>query len=219
MTDRQTAIVCDDHPLFRSGVVACISSMGGIDVVAMAADGKSCIAKLEIYTPTILIADLAMPLMSGFEVLEWARIHQPKLRTFILSMHTDMEYVLKARELGAVGFLAKEDAEAELLNAILSKPDTFYTSESVGRGSRRNILVANSVFSRSLQYVSKAELKVLALLTENLTSRQIADRLHISVRTVQAHRVSLSDKLGVKGPNKLLELALNNRAEILSRKI
>ncbi len=214
MSGHLTAIVCDDHPLFRKGVEACLASDPGVEVVATATDGRACIAKLEIYTPSILVADLSMPTANGFEVLEWARANQPGLRVFILSMHTELAYVLRAQELGAAGFMAKDDAETELLAAIRSKPGTFYTSGSIGRQTPAGPLVADTGFRDALHYVTDAELKVLVLLSENLTSRQIADRLHLSVRTVQAHRVRLSEKLGARGPHKLLELALRYRGEI-----
>lgn len=212
---RYTVIVCDDHPLFRSGVVACLAGGPDIEVVATAADGQACVAKLEIYRPSVLVADLSMPLMSGFEVLEWARANQPALRVLILSMHAELAYVRRARELGAAGFMAKDDAEAELLAAIRARPDVFYTSGSIGRTQMARPLLNDVALGSALHRVSEAEMKVLVLLTENLTSRQIAERLHLSVRTVQAHRISLSKKLDARGPNKLLELALRRRDVIL----
>lgn len=215
MSSRLTALVCDDHPLVRSGLVACLALDPAVEVVATAADGQACITKLGLYAPAILVADLSMPVMNGFEVLEWARANQPRLRTFILSMHNELVYVRKARDLGAAGFIAKEDAETELLAAIRTSPELFYTSGSVGRPPPLRPLTQNTAFSDALRRVTEAEMKVLTLLTGNLTSRQIAERLHLSVRTVQAHRVSLSEKLGISGANKLLELALLHRAEIL----
>ena len=215
MSSRLTAIVCDDHPLVRSGVVTCLASDPAIEVVATAVDGQSCVTKLGLYAPAILVADLSMPVMNGFEVLEWARTNQPGLRTFILSMHNDLAYVRRAQDLGAAGFIAKEDTETDLLAAIRTSPGVFYTSGSIGRPQALRPLAANTELGDALRYVTEAEMKVLVLLTENLTSRQIAERLHLSVRTVQAHRVSLAEKLGIRGANKLLELALLHRTEIL----
>jgi DNA-binding NarL/FixJ family response regulator len=213
--DRLTAVVCDDHPLFLKGVLACLASDPDIEVVATAVDGQACIAKLELYSPEILVADLQMPVLNGFELLEWARANRPRLRVFILSMHAELAYVRKAEELGAAGFVAKDDAENELLAAVRSKPGRFYTSGSIGRLQPALPLVADAAFRSALRGVSVAEMKVLIGLADNLTSGQIAERLHLSVRTVQAHRMSLSEKLGARGPHKLLELALLHRAEIL----
>lgn len=215
MVSERTAIVCDDHPIFRSGVVNSLVLGLGVRIVAEAADGESCIAKLRIFRPDILVADLSMPLIDGFGVLEWVRENQPGTRAFILSMHTDMSYVQRARELGAAGFMAKEDAQSELAAAINSGLE-FYTSESAGRKNHDSVSnLSNHTLAEQLRKVSDAERRVLVLLTQSMTSREIAERLFISVRTVQAHRVSLAAKLGAKGPNKLLELAIRHRDQIL----
>ena len=211
----KTAIVCDDHPIFRGGVVSCLSGGLGVQVVAEAADGESCISKLRMFRPDILVADLSMPLIDGFGVLDWVRENQPETRTFILSMHTDMSFVQRARELGAAGFMAKEDAQSELAAAINGGTE-FYTSESIGRRSRETAAdLSGYALAEKLRKVSDAERRVLVLLTQSMTSKEIAERLFISVRTVQAHRVSLAAKLGAKGPNKLLELAIKHRDQIL----
>jgi DNA-binding NarL/FixJ family response regulator len=216
MTHNKTAIVCDDHPLFRSGVVSCLSDNPGIEVVAEASDGESCIAKMKIFKPDILIVDLSIPAIDGFDVLAWVRENQPNTQVFILSMHAEISYVQKAKDLGANGFMAKEDAQSELLAAITSGPKGFYTSESIGKQSRENLpRFSDYEFAERLRKVSDAEKKVLVLLTQSMTSREIAEELHLSVRTIQAHRVSLADKLNAKGPNKLLELAVRHQQTIL----
>lgn len=217
MTGDRSVIVCDDHPLFRSGVLDCLMAMPNIKVVAEAADGEICIAKLKIFRPDILITDLAMPLLNGFEVLAWVREHQPDVATFVLSMHTEFGYLQEAQELGAQGFIAKEDAQAELLAAIGNIGNGFYVSESVGRLSAENIpVLKDEALMRALDTVSDAEKRVLLLLTRSLTSKEIAEQLHLSPRTVQAHRLSLARKLNASGPNKLLEFAISHQKEILS---
>lgn len=218
MPVQRSVVVCDDHPLFRRGVLNCLTAMSDINVVAEAADGEVCIAKLKMFRPDILITDLAMPLMNGFEILAWAREHQPELITFVLSMHRELGYLQETQDLGAQGFIAKEDAQAELVAAIENIGNGFYISESVGRRSVENIPAPrDDALMALLRTVSNAEQKVLLLLTRSLTSREIAEQLHISPRTVQAHRLSLAKKLNARGPNKLLEFALKHRDEILSR--
>lgn len=215
MTQSQKILVCDDHPLFRAGVVSCFSERPDLEVVAEAIDGASCVTKLELFTPDLLIADLSMPVMDGFEVLEWLTENQPSTRAFILSMHTDLAYIQRARSLGAAGFLAKEDAQSELLAAIDQSFGDFYASSSIGRANvAAELQPIDQGVRAAMRLVSEAEMRVLLLLTENVTSREIAERLNLSVRTIQAHRVSLSDKFGVRGSNKLLELALRHGAMI-----
>ena len=207
-------VVCDDHPLFRAGVVNCFAEKSEFEVVSEATDGVSCIAKMELFKPDILIVDLSMPGMGGFEVLKWSTQNMPNTRVFILSMHTEINYVQQARKLGAAGFMAKEDAQAELI-AALAYTTGFYTSQSIGKHAPTfNIDLADAQLIKSLRNISDAEMRVLTLLTNNLTSRQIGEELNLSARTVQAHRLSLTSKLELVGANRLLEFALLNREVI-----
>lgn len=210
------AVVCDDHPMFRRGVVECLNDEAEIVVVAEAANVAAGLAKLQLYEPDILVCDLALPDGSGFELLTWAKQHMPDLCVLILSMHTDLSLVRKARSLGASGFLAKEDAEYELLLAVRQATGGFHTSQSIGKsgpGVARLDVTAQAA-SLDLSHVSPAELRVLVLLSRSMTNRDIAGQLHVSVRTVEAHRYRLAEKLGAIGPNKLLELAILNRDQL-----
>lgn len=214
-SEMRTVLVCDDHPLFRKGVSISIEESPNLNVIGEASNGKSCIAKLQLFTPDILVTDLSMPGMDGFEVLMWAQNHQPDLKVFILSMHSEVHYLQKAIELGAAGFLAKEDAQSELIAAINHSDDGFYSSESIGASTESNLTsMRDHAFESILRKVSDAERRVLVLLTESLTSKQIAEQLNISARTVDAHRANLAEKLDAKGPNKLLEIAIKFRNEI-----
>jgi len=213
-----SVMVCDDHPLFRSGVISCLQQDQDLNIVAEASDGETCIAKLELLQPDILVMDLSMPLKDGFEVMRWINDQDFNIRVYILSMYAEVAFVQRAKELGASAFIAKEDAQTELLAAIDSNESTaFYLSDSIGRNDRLfSPQMSNQQLKEQLSKVSPAERKVLTLLTKSLTSRQIADQLNLSVRTIQAHRVSLADKLNAKGPNKLLELAIRNRDAIIT---
>lgn len=214
----RTVIVCDDHPLFRSGVVSCLSEMAGVVVVAQATDAASAKAKLQLYTPDILVTDLSMPGENGFDLLIWAKQEMPELVVIVLSMHTELAFVQQARELGAAGFLAKEDAETELIGVITQNNNGFFTSQSIGSSMPPDppALLASPRETELLKYISSAEMKVLQLLAHSMTSKSIADQLNISPRTVEAHRRKISEKLDLKGPNRLIEFAIKNR-KILSK--
>lgn len=207
----RTAVVCDDHPIFRSGVVHCLNDIDGLEVVAEASDVASAIAKLQIYRPDILVCDLSMPGQSGFELIEWVQSKAPAVKVIVLSMHTELTFVKRARELGVAGFLAKDDAETDLVHAVHSGDGTFYTSESIGRENRLAPFdEASLVPETRLRNVSAAEMKVLVQLSRSKTTRQIAESLNLSPRTVEAHRSALAEKLDARGPNKLLEFAIRN---------
>ncbi|MCB1448716.1 MAG: response regulator transcription factor [Nitratireductor sp.] len=206
MTNK-AVLICDDHPIFRKGVVNLISGMAGFRVVGEATDVDSAIAKLQIYSPDMLITDLSLPKRSGFELLEWVRGHMSNVRVIVLSMHSELAFIEKARELGAVAHIAKEDASSELLDAMMHDGADFYTSQSVGATSIADPL-KQAPKKLDLSRISPAERRVLVLLSESKTSREIATHLNISPRTVETHRYNLAEKLGAKGPNKLLELAI-----------
>lgn len=216
----QSVIVCDDHPIFRNGVVHCLNEIADLEVVAEASDVPSAIAKLQIYSPDILVCDLSLPGQSGFELLQWSKKHMPEIRVIVLSMHTELAFVQRAKKLGAVSFLAKEDAETDLIHAVEQANDGFYTSESVGRRSNIPPALAkeDDAFHSAIKKVTVAEMKILNLLSDSLTNKAIAKKLNISPRTVEAHRFNLSDKLDAKGPNKLLELAIQYK-DVIHRMI
>lgn len=212
MNSDQTVLICDDHPLFRKGVLSCLVEDPKLSIIGEASNGEACITKLKVFEPDILITDLSMPGINGFEVLSWVRDNMPQVRVFILSMHTELQYLERAIDLGAAGFLAKEDAQSELLAAIRQYETQFYTSESIGAATSESLRPPQDFdFENAMRNVSGAERRVLVLLTQTLTSKQIASKLNISPRTVEAHRANLAEKLNVKGPNKLLELAIKNQ--------
>lgn len=213
--DSTTAVICDDHPIFRAGVVHCLAAMGTIEVVAEAGDLQSAIAKLQLYEPDLLITDLSLPGGSGFDLLEWAKKNQAGLRVFVLSMHNAISFAQRAKVLGAAGYLAKEDTESELLHAIKAPQASFYTSQSIGSESAASLLQDDALeFKAHFKNVSPAERRVLSELSRSKTSAEIAADLGISVRTVEAHRRSLATKLDARGPNKLLEFAIKNRKHL-----
>lgn len=205
-------VICDDHPLVRKGVANTLASSPDCEVVAEANDVDAAIAKLQLYRPDVLISDLSLPGRSGFELLEWTAGNMPAVRMIVVSMYSDIAFVRKAEAIGAVAYIAKEDAEAELLLALRTPPGRFHTSQSVGRSAPpRADLPPSDEAPLDLGQVSAAEMRVLVLLSQSLTSREIAGKLNISPRTVETHRMRLAEKLEAKGPNKLLELAIRHR--------
>ncbi len=215
------------------GLVTALAAESDLEVVGEAGDGEACLALLRTLTPDILLLDLALPRIDGYEVLRWARIHRPALRTIVLSMYAEQAFAERARELGAAAFIAKEDALCEVQAALHSSADRFYASASLARnpifgmagvpdrgpagGDGAAAATTDSRnsdpsgFGARLLALSPTERLVMGLLARSLTSREIASRLEISPRTVQTHRAHIVDKLGVRGSNRLLELAIRYR--------
>lgn len=208
----RTVVICDDHPLFRVGLATALSAEPGLRIVAEASTAGECIAHLARFQPDILLLDLALPDRDGYSVLEWARARLPDLTTVVLSMYTEWAFAERARALGARAFIAKEDALSEIHAALSTAPGAFYSSESVlaPAGDEDGRFAAG--LSERSQRLSPTERDVMRLLSHGLTSREIAQRLGVSPRTVQTHRNNIAEKLGVRGVNRLMELAIRYRA-------
>lgn len=201
-------VIADDHPIFRAGMRSVLSELSGYEICAEAGNGKSCTTILEIDHPDILIMDLAMPEMDGFQVLSWIARRQYKIASIILSMHCSANYAKKAKSLGARAFVAKEDAAGELEHALKTPPGLFYLSSSVGGSRVQPVdMGTNKSDPQDVQFTN-AERRILGLVGKSWTSKQIAQELGVSHRTVQTHRQNIAQKLGLKGPNSLLEYAI-----------
>jgi len=209
MTDR--LLICDDHPLFRVGLRAALASEPAIEIVGEACDGRECIAMLQSLVPDVVLLDLALPGLDGYEVLRWARERQPGLRAIVLSMYSEWPFAERARALGAAGFIAKEDALSEIHAALTHDRATFYASASMNRAPVPAVAGCGAGIDDRLHALSPTEQRVMGLLSQSLTSREIAERLGISHRTVQTHRAHIADKLDIHGVNRLMELAIRYR--------
>jgi DNA-binding NarL/FixJ family response regulator len=208
-------LLADDHPIFRAGLQQVLDDSGGFEIIAQVSDGTECIAVAKKLKPQIIVSDLTMPGKSGFEIAEWAKDNLPDTKIVIISMHAEAGFVAKAKTCGAVGFVAKEDAGEELMQAICADRSNFYTSSSVGTVNHiaRPAGVIKDI-KIMLETLTAAETGVLVLISRSKTSPEIAQELGISVRTVQTHRQNLSHKLGIRGANSLLNFAIKYEKDI-----
>lgn len=205
-----TILLVDDHPAFRNGVRQFLDFSQQYRVIGECSDGDTCLERLRTLRPDWAILDLAMPGRDGFSVLEAARSEGLGTRVVIYSMHANGGYADRAQKLGAAGFIAKEDALTELESALATPPNGFFRSRAVGRPAASLIQTPDD---EALTLLTQAERKVIELLGSGLTSKEIARKLSISPRTVQAHRRNVAEKLDLHGPNRLLEFAVRNCAD------
>ena len=211
---KQTILIADDHPAFRTGVRQYFRSRKDFELIGEVGDGQVCFHRLETMQPDWAVIDLSMPSMTGFQILQSAREQRMPTRIIVMSMFADQVYAERAKELGARGFIAKEDAVAELDQALRTPEGQFFMSESVGRST--NFLCLQLGDNR-LDQLTPAESRILRLLAEGATSKEIGRELNISPRTVQSHRRNIADKLELHGHNKLLEFAVRNRDQLIER--
>ena len=201
-------IIADDHDLFRTGLIELLKKKEGIHVVGEAKDGLELIKLLdEGVEVDILLLDLTMPNLNGFEVLEQLPRTHPHIKAIIISMHDDGNYIAKCAKSGAYGYLLKNADENELHKAIevISTGKKYFSHEISGK--MINFLHQQESLQKN---ISKKESEVLELLAKGLTTKEIADKLHISTRTVETHRASLLKKQNVKNTAELIKKASEN---------
>ena len=214
-----SVLLADDHPVFRAGLRQVIEAGGMHRVVAEVNDGRAALSQIEILKPEIAIFDLSMPVLDGFSALQKLREMNVTTRVLIVTMHNDTGYARRAKELGAIGLIAKEDAAGDLLRALNTDAGDFFMSQSVGSSHLHALELPQSYRHEQPDFSSltPAEQRVLHALSKGLTSKEIGRKLNISHRTVQAHRRNIAEKLDVAGPNQLLQLAIRTDANRFNR--
>ncbi|MEM7069581.1 MAG: response regulator transcription factor [Pseudomonadota bacterium] len=199
-------IIADNHPLFRSGVRQTIEDSGQFDIVCEVGDGDSCIEQVEKLRPDILILDLNLPEKSGFQIVQHLMTSGVLCRIIILSMHSSADFVSHAKKLGCAGFVAKEDAGLELINILANSSGSFIASSSAGLGEKVPDLPSDTAASPplNLDELTPTEINVLREIANSKTSKEIAENMGISERTIHTHRQNINKKLNLKGANSLL---------------
>lgn len=209
MMGNLTVLLADDHSLVRAGIRTLLEAAGNIDVVGEAGDGRSVLKLVKDLKPRIVLLDIAMPGLNGLEVA--ARISKdfPETSVIMLSMHANEEYVLQALRAGAAGYLLKDAATAELELALRSVlHGKTYLSPSISKTLIDEYL-DNSKMARSpLERLTARQREILQLVAEGHTTRQIAELLNVSVKTVETHRAQLMDRLEIRDVPGLVRYAI-----------
>ena len=205
-------IVADDHTILREGVVALLSSDAVVQVVAQTNDGPTTLEQTIALRPDVLVIDISMPYMGGIEVLRRLRQESPRTRSLVLTMHEEEEYVVHAVHAGAYGFLLKDSASRELLSAVRDL--------AAGRkhfGTHAAHVLAQQMTRPSVPMddpyrdLTLREREVFLLIIEGLTTKEVAKRLDISVRTAENHRNHVLSKLEVRNTAGLIRYAARYR--------
>jgi DNA-binding NarL/FixJ family response regulator len=201
-------IIADDHPLLRQGLVFTLSKRPNLKVVAEAEDGQKALELVRELKPDIAILDVQMPALDGFEVARSMIAESSKTKIIFLTMFKEEEFVRKVFDLGIKGFVLKENAVIDIVNCIESVMDNnFFISPQIS-----NILLSknNNTKGALNKDLTQAENRILKLIAEENTSKEIAEKLHVSIKTVENHRGNICKKLGITGNSALLKYALKN---------
>jgi DNA-binding NarL/FixJ family response regulator len=210
-------LIADDHPIFRQGLRQIILAQEDLSVVSEAEDGETALRQIRDLKPDIAILDLDMPKLDGLAVTRAVRNETPNLEIIILTMHKGEDILNEALDLGVKGFVVKDSAVTDIvgsIRAVLAGQHFISPSVSsylVGRAGR-TIKLENE--KPGLRDLTPTERRVLYLVAENKTSREIAAHLGVSTRTIENHRVNICQKLELRGAHALLKFAMENKSHL-----
>lgn len=216
MTKEIRILIADDHPLMRQGLRQVIELESGLIVAAEAGDGNEALRMIREIAPHVAILDINMPEMDGLSVARQVRNEQLKIEIIFLTIHSEEEFLREALDTGAKGYVIKNGAVAEIVLAIRAvAAGQHYASPAVTSYLiNRSRSSAPSGQKGSVNDLTPTERRVLKLLSEYKTSREIAEGLFISYRTVQTHRGNICQKLGIQGNHALMKFALAHKSEL-----
>ena len=219
-------LLADDHDILRQGLRLLLGMQAEIDVVGEARTGREAIEMVQALKPDVVVMDISMPDIDGLEACQHIRSLEPATQVLMLTMHESEEYFLKALRVGAAGYLVKKAAPTDLhmaisavahggaflypglakalVRAYVAAPTTPNTAQSLQENAQRESL------AQELRVLTPRELEVLTMVAEGRTNQEIADQLVLSIKTVQAHRANVMEKLGLKDITHLVRFAIRH---------
>ena len=212
MTKKKTVLIVDDHPLFREGLKSLIGRHAGFEVVGEAENGKQGIKKAKKLRPDLVVMDLSLPDQSGIDVTRRIRSMLPETRIMILSMHSKIDYITKAFQAGACGYVVKESATERLVECLksISKGD-YFLDTSLSHKVVKNLMKSGEkeakITDAGYKTLTPREQQITRLLAEGISTKDIADQLFISPKTVENHRSNIMNKLDLHSTMELVRYA------------
>ncbi|MFY7826783.1 MAG: response regulator [Flectobacillus sp.] len=208
-------LLADDHDVVRKGMKMLLEDEEGILVIGEAADGAEAIDKVKILMPDVVILDLTMPKMTGIEAAAVISQEYPSVKILIFSMHNNREYIINSVENGASGYLLKDTGKDELLRAltVVSEGRKYFPPEIseviIDELLAKNLSGGAPAESKPIfQKITPKERQILDLIVQGYNSREIADKLFLSIRTVDNHRANMMKKTKAKNTADLVKMAI-----------
>lgn len=209
-TDKIRIMIADDHNLLREGLKQLLEFDGSMEIIAEASDGIECLEILNNVNPDILLLDINMPLKNGIEVLEELKVSKPDLKILILTVHGEVEYLIKAIDIGADGYIMKDSESSELKKAI----NEILSGEKYIQPSLipmlNNKLANRDIDKDKLNSLTNRELEVLVQVANGMFNKEIAINLNISERTVKNHISNIFKKIDVSDRTQAAVFAIKN---------
>ena len=201
--------MADDHAIVREGLKRIVSSADDLVVVGEAKDGVEVLQRVRDLTFDVLVLDLSMPGRNGMELIKLIRTDYPKLRILVLSMHQELQYAVRAIKSGASGYLTKESAPEQLVQAIRKiASGGAYVSAEVAEQLALRAMPGSAALPH--EGLSAREFEVLQLLVTGTSVTAIAAQINLSVKTVSTHKANLMDKMGLQNQSELVRYAIRH---------
>jgi DNA-binding NarL/FixJ family response regulator len=202
-------LIADDHQLFREGLMNLISSAPDIEVIGEAKDGKEATEKVKTLNPEVVLIDIGMPKMNGIEATRIIKKQQPEIKIIAVSMHSDRQFVKGVLEAGADGYLLKNCTYRQLIEAIKSVVEgKKYLSDDITEMVIKGYLDPEVEVAGNQDELSERELEILKLYAEGKSTREISEKLFISVKTVGTHKQHIYEKLDLKSNADMVKYAI-----------
>jgi DNA-binding NarL/FixJ family response regulator len=209
-TRKKTIFVVDDHPLLRQGLTLLINREQDLAVCGEAEEAESAMKAIAATNPDILIVDLSLNGPDGLELLKNIRVTHPSLPVLILSMHDETIYAERALRARANGYIMKQEATEKVLTAVrrILKGEIYLSEKMANKLLHQYVSGAAMDMKSRLASLSDRELEVFRLIGEGRSTRQIAEKLHLSIKTVETYQAHIKDKLSLRSGRELVQHAI-----------
>lgn len=215
MPEKVRIIIADDHPIFRGGLKNIIKDEENIQIIGEAADGKKALELILNEAPDIAVLDMSMPEKTGLQVLREMKDMKCKTKVIFLTMFREEDIFDEAMDLGIDGYVLKESAENDIVDCINQvAKNNYYISPLISNlfVKRRNKTEDLGRQKPSIGNLTPTERRILKLISQNKTSKEISEELFISYRTIENHRTNISNKLNLHGSHSLVKFAIENKS-------
>lgn len=200
--------IADDHQILIDGLISFLNELEGFEVIGYANDGQSLLQEIATKTPDMILLDLNMPKLDGLSALKKLKISYPNIKIIILSNYHQSQLIKETKDLGAAGYVLKNGSKSDLLKAIITAQSGNKYFPEV-ENQLTNSLVFTDEFMKKHQ-LTKREVEIIQLVCQEMSSKEIGDKLFISEFTVTTHRRNILGKLGIKNTPALINFAKQN---------
>lgn len=210
-------LIADDHPIFIKGLTSVFLNEKNIQIIAEASDGQKALELIKKYLPDIAILDIEMPKLTGFEVAQKLFDEEINVKVIFLTAYRDEHLFNKALDMGVKGYVLKENAVIDIINCIEAvEQDKYFISPLISEFliNRKNKEIAKSA-KVDLSTLTSSEKKLLLLIAEGKSNKEIAQELFNSIKTIENHRSSICKKLDLSGSHSLYKFAIRHKSSLL----